>query len=79
MFQIRVIQPGSLFIRLLNNQESLIIALANRRTGLKDVLLDGHFCLFDQSSVIQRIPREGETKRFRAAASASKSSYGCTC
>jgi adenylate kinase len=42
--------------RVLNNQERLIVALADRRTGLKDVLLDGHFCLFDQSSVIQRIP-----------------------
>jgi len=40
----------------LSNQERLIEALANRRVASATVLLDGHFCLLDETYSVVRLP-----------------------
>jgi adenylate kinase len=41
---------------VLRNQERLVAALADRRANLTSVLLDGHFCLINDSYAIERVP-----------------------
>jgi adenylate kinase len=42
--------------QVLSNQDSLIAALTNRQAAPATVLLDGHFCLLDETYNVVRLP-----------------------